>query len=147
MVLYNINFIACKLKLVFISEVQQPKVLMSTTGAKLTAAEPKITVTVDDAPVVTAKKRPAKMTMSLSERFASETVSQPKVTAVALKKKKEAQTSTVQVLTKTSTEKMDSIEKGKNWQQCKHSYIKDDISCSTISCGGFSRSSVLSDWE
>ena len=114
MVLHNINFIACKLKLVLISEVQQPKVLMSTTTTKLTAAEPKITVTVDHAPVVTAKKRAAKTTMSLSERFASETASQPKVTPVALKKKKEAQTSTVQVLTKTSTEKMDSIEKGKN---------------------------------
>ena len=87
---------------------------MSTTKRKLTAAEPKITVTVDDAPVVAAKKKPATATMTLSERFASEADSQPKVSDVVLKKKKEAQTNTVKELTKTKTltEKLASTKKG-----------------------------------
>lgn len=96
------------------TEVQQTAVLTLPVKKKMSpTAGPKITVTVDDSPI-SPKKRPAKTTMSLSDRFASKTVPQPKVSRVSVEGSK-AQTNTVKkVLAKTmpSTEKMTSTNKG-----------------------------------
>ncbi|CAB3986947.1 Hypothetical predicted protein [Paramuricea clavata] len=97
------------------TEVQQTAVLTLPAKKKmLPTVGPKITVTVDDSSRISPKKRPAKTTMSLSDRFASKTVLQPKVSPVSVEGSK-AQTNTVKkVLTKTkpSTEKMTSTNKG-----------------------------------
>lgn len=99
-----------------VTEVQQTAVLTLPVKKKMSpTAGPKITVTVDDSPI-SPKKRPAKTTMSLSDRFASKTVPQPKVSRVSVEGSK-AQTNTVKkVLTKTmpSAEKMTSTNKGMN---------------------------------
>ena len=94
--------------------------LTSTTRKQASPiAAPKITVTVDDSPIV-PKKRPAKNAMTLSERFASETVSQPKISRVSMEGS-EDQTDTVKkVLTKTkpSVQKLTLSNKGRNTGVC-----------------------------
>jgi hypothetical protein len=93
-----------------ISDVQQTAVVTSTIRKKATSpAGPNITVTVNDSPKV-PKKRPSKLT--LSQRFASETVAQPKVSHITMGGSEATDKSTVKK--NNPSPKLIPTNKGKN---------------------------------
>ena len=92
----------------FVSIVQQTSA--STVKKATLTSGPKITVTVNDSAKV-PKKRPAKLT--LSERFASETVSPPKISHISMEESEATNKGTV-TKTNLSTKKLTLSDKGKN---------------------------------
>ena len=90
--------------------VQQTSPLTSTVKKATLTSGPKITVTVNDsAKVPVPKKRPAKLT--LSERFASETVSPPKISRISMEESEATNKATV-TKTNLSTKKLTLNDKG-----------------------------------
>ncbi|XP_028409672.1 uncharacterized protein C19orf47-like [Dendronephthya gigantea] len=97
------------------SDLIEKEAPTSTTIQKqIPTTQPKITVTVGDPPVA-AKKKPAKTRMTLSERFASEQVPQPKVPQVSLGRSDLAETVAVKKVlakSKPATERLPPNNKG-----------------------------------